>query len=145
MKLPTSLDALRPLIGHWHTRGTVFDDHGAVVGALAGTDTYAVLPGVPWIAHTVEVEMPDGHVSTYELIGGVHPDGGWNMYAFDDASDQPSVMRLTAEPDARLLLHGDGVRSWFSPTAGADHMEARWERRVGDAWVTWMELRFDRA
>lgn len=145
MNSTPSIDALRSLLGHWKTSGQVFGDNGEAVGEIAGTDTYQLLPGVPWIAHTVDVDMPDGHVATYELIGGAHPGGGWTMYAFDESSDRPDVMRLTPERDDLLLIHGDGVRSWLSPLAGDDHMQARWERWAGGEWVTWMTMRFDRS
>lgn len=138
------LEALRPLIGHWRTSGEVIGDKDDVVGQIAGTDTYELLPGIPWIAHLIDVDMPDGHVSGFELIGGAHPDGGWSMHAFD-ASSQPSAMRLTDEGVGLLLIHGEGVRSWLSTAAGEHHMEARWERLVGDEWRAWMNMRFDRA
>lgn len=44
----------------------------------------------------------------HELIGGVHPAGGWRMHAFDEA-DSPGSMRLTQEDSELLLLHGEGV------------------------------------
>jgi len=134
------MDALLPIIGRWNTSGQVVGQPGEIVG----TDTYELLPGIPWIAHTVDVQMPDGHVSSYELIGGAHPDGGWGMHSFDE-SHIPSLMRLTDEGSGVLLIHGNGVRSWLTLTAGPDHMVARWERLDGGEWVPWMQLRFDRA
>lgn len=141
----SDLSALQPLLGLWTTSGQVMGDAGEVVGQISGTDRYELLDGVGWIAHTADVEMPDGRVRVFELIGGAHPDGGWGMHAFDDAGDAPGLMRLTAEGDGQLLMQGDGLRSWLSPNAGVDHMEARWERLVDGDWTLWMTMRFDRA
>ena len=71
------------------------------------------------------------------------PAGGWQMHAFD-AADDPRLMRLTQEDPGLFLLHGDGVRSWFRPQPGEDHMTTLWEREVDGTWPRWTEMRFDR-
>lgn len=133
----TDLKALQPLLGNWKTSGEVIGE-----GRISGVDNYELLAGLPWILHTADVAMPDGHVRVYELIGGVHPRGGWSMHAFDESGQQPTLMQLTAEPDGQLLVSGDGVRSRL--TVGPDSMEALWERQVEGEWVLGMSMRFDR-
>ena len=53
-------------------------------------------------------------------------------------------MRLSQEDLDLLLLHGDGVRSWFHIRAGEDRMTTRWEREVDGSWLPWMDMRFER-
>ncbi|SOD93216.1 hypothetical protein [Blastococcus haudaquaticus] len=137
------LEPLTPVLGRWRTSGSVLDDAGEATASIAGTDVYALLPGGHWIAHDVDVRIGGERVVLHEVIGGVHGDGGWQMHAFDDA-EQPGVMRLTLEEPGVLLLHGDGVRSWFRVGVDGDHLTARWERLVDDRWLPWMDLRLDR-
>ena len=138
------LTPLHAILGHWRTSGQVLDERGELVVEISGSDTYALLPGGTWIAHEVDVAMGDGHRAlTHEVIGGEHPEGGWQMVAFDTAP-APSTMRLTLEEPGLLLLHGVGVRSWFRTDHGTDQMCARWERQVEGAWLSWMDLTFDR-
>ena len=66
------------------------------------------------------------------------------MHAFD-AADSPGVMRLSLEEPGLLLLRGNGVRSWLRIRAEEGNMTALWEREVGDSWLTWMKMRFQRA
>lgn len=143
--IPTQhLEPLAPLVGRWRTSGAVFDELGNTQKHLAGTDVYDWLPGGNWIAHDVDVTMGDQHVLVHELIGGVHPAGGWQMHAFD-AADSPGIMRLSLEEPGLLLLRGNGVRSWLRIRAEEGNMTALWEREVGDTWLTWMEMGFQRA
>lgn len=137
------LEPLTPIIGRWRTSGTVLDEEGTVVTEISGTDTYELLPGGHWIAHEVDVQMGDQRNLVHELIGGAHPDGGWQMHAFDEA-DSPGVMRLSQEEPDLLLLQGDEVRSWFRIRAGADRMTTLWEREVDGSWLSWMDMRFER-
>ena len=91
----------------------------------------------------VDVAIGDQPTLVHELIGGSHTRGGWQMHAFD-AADDPGLMRLTQEDPGLFLLHGDGVRSWFRPQPGEDHMTTLWEREVDGTWLRWTEMRFDR-
>lgn len=137
------LEPLLPILGEHRTSGTVHDESGAVTAEITGSDVYALLPGGHWIAHDVDVAMGDQPTTVHELIGGSHPDGGWQMHAFD-AAESPGLMRLTLEEPGLFLLHGDGVRSWFRPHAGDGFMTTRWEREVDGTWLPWMDMRFDR-
>lgn len=138
------LRPLEPLIGRWRSSGITLAEDGSVTGDIKGTDTYTWLPGGHWVVHEVDVMMGEEHTQVLELIGG-HDEasGGWQMHAFD-AADSPGKMSLTLHEPGVLLLQGDGVRSWFRPEAGPDHMTALWEREVNDQWVRWMRMRFDR-
>ena len=142
----THMAPLAPLIGHWRTSGTVHGPAGEVTAAISGTDVYRWLPGGWWIAHEVDVVIGDEHVLIHEVIGGREPGsgGGWQMHAFD-AADSPGVTSLVPQPDGRLLLSADGVRSWFDVHAGEDLMTTRWEREAArGGWELWMDMRFER-
>jgi hypothetical protein len=137
---------LRPLIGHWRTSGVVLGEGegGAETGTISGTDTYRWLPGGHWIVHEVDVLIGDERTQALELIGGRDEvTGGWQMHAFD-VGDDPGRMSLSVQDEGLLLLQGEGVRSWFRPTAGPDLMTTRWERDAGGTWLPWMDMRFVR-
>ena len=138
-----SLAPLAPIIGRWRTSGTVLDDAGNLTAEISGTDVYDWLPGGHWIAHEADVRMGDQRVLVHEVIGGLHPAGGWQMYAFE-ATSGPGVMRLSQEGPDLLLLQGDGLRSWFRIRAGAGRMTSRWERLVDARWQRWMDMQFER-
>lgn len=110
---------------------------------ISGIDAYDLLPGGHWIAHEVDVQLGDQRTLAHELIGGVHPAGGWQMHAFNEA-DSPGVMRLSQEEPDLLLLHGGGMRSWFRIRAGENLMTTLWEREVAGSWLPWMDMRFER-
>jgi hypothetical protein len=138
------LKPLEPIIGHWRSSGTILGDGGSVVGDISGTDVYTWLPGGHWVIHEVDVMMSEERIQALELIGGLdEASGGWQMHAFDVA-DSPGRMTLTLQEPGLLLLAGDGVRSWFRPEAGPDHMTTLWEREVDGQWIPWMRMRFDR-
>ena len=65
------------------------------------------------------------------------------MYVFDDEAT-PGLMRLSQEESDLMLLHGEGVRSWFRICDGKDTMSSRWERLGAGGWRPWMDMRFDR-
>lgn len=138
-----NLEPLLPIIGRWRTSGTVMDEQGTVMTTVSGTDTYRVLPGENWIAHDVDVTIGGDRTLAHELIGGVHPDGGWQMHSFDQ-QDGPSPMRLGQAGPGLLLLDGDGIRSWFRIRDGDGRMATRWEREVDRRWLPWMDMRFER-
>lgn len=138
------LAPLQPIIGRWRSSGVIVDGDGKVLGQITGSDTYTWLPGGQWIVHEVDVLMDQERVQTLDLIGGREEvSGGWHMIAFDTA-DQPGRMTLTVQEPGLLLLQGDGVRSWFRPQAGSDHMTTLWKREVDGRWLPWMDMRFDR-
>lgn len=134
---------LEPLIGSWRTTGTMLDEQGGQID-IEGTDVYKWHPSGHWIVHEVDVRIGSDQVSALELIGGRDAEPGWQMHAFE-ATDSPGLMRLTQDAPGRLLLQGDGVRSWLTAELGADHMKAQWERLDGMQWLRWMEMRFDRS
>lgn len=54
-------------------------------------------------------------------------------------------MRPTHEEPGVLLLHGDGIHSWFHISrAGEGLLTSRWEREVDGEWQQWMDMRFER-
>lgn len=74
-----ALTPLSPILGRWRTSGTVFDQDGNRHSDVVGTDSYWMLPDGHWIGHDVDVTI-DGHRTVaHELIGGMHPDGGYAL------------------------------------------------------------------
>ena len=57
---------------------------------------------------------------------------------------RPGLMRLSQKESDLMLLHGDGVRSWFRIRDGEDTMSSRWERLGAGGRRPWMDMRFDR-
>lgn len=56
-------------IGKWHTKGEIFDIHGAVVGKVDAIDTYEWLPGQYAMIHYADSNMGDDKIHAIEIIG----------------------------------------------------------------------------
>ena len=137
-----ALDGLRPLLGLWRTSGHVLERTGGREATIAGTDEYELMEGGRWVIHRVDVLMGDVRTVALELIGDPDGRGTFAMRAFD-ASGRYDEMRLAPAGEGVLLLRGDGVRSTLR-LAGADAMDALWERGAGGAWTPWMQMHFER-
>ena len=127
------LRAFQSLIGRWETSGSVFDDQGAAIETIAGTDEYAWMEGGHWVIHRIDVVIGDQHSRGLELIGDRDAaTGRFRMRAFD-AGGSFSTMTALPQADGSLLLEGGGARAVLGPAgAGRAFMTARWERQAGD-------------
>ncbi len=135
---------LEPLIAIWRTTGRVFDEHGAEVMRVDGTDAYEWMPGGHWIIHHIDVMMGDDRTRALEMIGDPSDDGSFVMRAFD-ASGAFDTMTLRAN-GREFHTQGDGVRNTLTVAPDGGAMAAVWERQRDDgSWVRWMELDFARA
>jgi hypothetical protein len=136
--------SLDPLIATWRTSGRVFDEHGAEVMRVDGTDAYEWMAGGRWVIHRVDVMMGTDRTQALEMIGDPPGDGSFVMRAFD-ASGAFDTMTLRVDGKA-FHTQGDGVRNTLTVAPDGGSMAAVWERRLDDgSWVRWMELDFARA
>ncbi|MGA9872133.1 MAG: hypothetical protein WBQ44_13450 [Rhodococcus sp. (in: high G+C Gram-positive bacteria)] len=102
-----ALTPLSPILGRWRTSGTVFDQDGNRHSDVVGTDSYWMLPDGHWIGHDVDVTI-DGHRTVaHELIGGMHPDGG---YALRQDRLTPPYSTEHRPDERRLGLHRNDCR-----------------------------------
>ena len=136
------LDHLRFILGRWRTTGSVLDESGNEVAAIAGSDAYELMHGGRWIIHRVDVLIGDQRTVALELIGQPDHGGRCRMRAFD-GSGAYDEMTLGQLPDGAWRLEGDGVRSTLR-AKDEQVMITLWERRYGDSWIDWMKMRFDR-
>ncbi|WP_030482678.1 hypothetical protein [Nocardioides aequoreus] len=142
--LADHLRPLLPLLGRWRTTGTVFDRQGDEAARIRGQDSWAPLPGGRWITHQSATRVGDRLVHVHQVIGGEHPDGGWQMLAFEEGS-MPELTRLSDAGDGVMQVLGPGTRATFQlPTRSHDPLLAHWERLVDGYWLPWLRVRYER-
>jgi hypothetical protein len=134
---------LEPIVANWRTSGRVFDEAGAEIMRISGTDEYEWMPGRRWVIHRVDVMMGDDRTRALEMIGDPGPDGAFTMRAFD-ASGAFDTMTLRADGRAFHTV-GDGVRNTLTVAEDGRSMAAVWERQTeAGPWVRWMGLELER-
>ncbi len=142
--LAEHLGPLRPLLGRWRTSGTVFDRRGEEAARIRGHDTWTALPGGRWITHQSATRVGDRLVHVHQVIGGEHPDGGWQVLAFEEGT-MPELTRLVDVGDGVVQVLGHGTRATFRLPAGPQEaLAAHWERLVDGYWLPWLRVRYER-
>jgi hypothetical protein len=141
--LSEHLEPLRPLLGAWTSSGTLLRGPDDAPAAFAGHDVWAVLPGGRWLSHHWEATVGTRVHHLHQVIGGTHPEGGWQLLAFEDAP-VPELTRLSQEGPRTLVVHGDGLRASHElpDPEGPPEMHAHWERTFEGRWTTWLRLRY---
>ncbi|WP_030482677.1 hypothetical protein [Nocardioides aequoreus] len=138
------LTPLRPLLGLWRTTGTVHGPRGARSARLGGHDSWTALPGGRWIAHQSATTTSGVPNYLHEVVGGSHPDGGWQMLVFDEGL-LPELTRVSLDGPHHVVVEGEGTRGVFDLRLAAEGvMTAHWEREVDGARVRWLDLHFHR-
>jgi hypothetical protein len=131
---------LDALIGVWRSEGETVD--GARV---AGTDTYAWLPGGFFVLHTVAVRLGADAVDVLEVIGFDPAAGRYPTTVFDGRRGTTAAYQMATADGATWTITGDAERTTLVVAAGGATMEARWERRdEAGSWGPWMTMRFRR-
>lgn len=135
---------LRPLLGLWRTTGTVHGRSGTRSARLSGHDSWTALPGGRWIAHQSATTTSGVPNYLHEIVGGRHPDGGWQMLVFDEGL-LPELTRVSLDGPRLVVVEGEGTRGVFDlGRAEQGVVTATWEREVDGAPVPWLELVFRR-
>ena len=142
--LVAHLAALRQLLGMWRTTGTVHGRRGVRSAELGGHDSWTALPGGRWIAHQSATTTAGVPNYLHEIIGGRHPDGGWQMLVFDEGL-LPELTRVSLEGPDTILVTGIATHGRFDLSqADAGVVTAHWERDVDGESVPWLDLTFRR-
>lgn len=130
---------LEPFVGRWETRGEVLATASAPASAFAGTDTYEWLPGGFHLLHRVDVRMGGERVRSLEVIGWDARRGVYVARSYGHRGDEEVVDAVLA--DGTWTFTGDAAR--FSGRFGENdtRLSGRWERREGNEWIPWMDVR----
>lgn len=134
---------LAPFVGRWQTAGRVLADASSPEMEIAGTDSYEWLPGGFFLLHRVDVRIGGERVQALEVMGW---DAGRQVYvarSYDDRGNE-EVMHGTLR-DGTWTLLGDASRFTGGFGEGGGTLAGRWERREGDRWLPWMEVRLRKA
>lgn len=132
-------EALATLVGRWRTAGRVLAGPSTPEQEIAGIDTYEWLPGGFFLLHRVDVLIGGERVQALEVIGWDAERDAYFAHAYDDRGGR-EVMRA-AFRDGTWTFLGDASRFTGSFGEGGATLAGRWERREGDEWVPWMEVR----
>lgn len=128
---------LAPFAGRWRTAGEVLATDSSPALEIAGTDEYEWLPGGWFLLHRVDVRIGGERVQALEVIGW---DGAsYFMRAFDSQGNVGEMQATVLE--GVWTFQGDAER--FTGGFGEDGrtLSGRWERREGDRWLPWMDVR----
>lgn len=137
------LERLAPFVGRWETRGEVLASPSAPAMAFAGTDTYEWLPGGFFLLHRVDVQMGEERVQALEVIGWNADRGAYVARSFDHRGGE-EVMHATLL-DGAWTFTGDASRFTGRFDERGTTLSGRWERRAGEQWLPWMEVRLRKA
>jgi hypothetical protein len=134
--------ALAPFIGRWRTSGQVLASGSAPSLEIAGIDEYEWLPGGFFLLHRVDVRMGGDRVQALEIIGWDAEGGAYFMRSFDSQGGT-AEMQATLH-DGTWTFQGDAERFTGGFGDGGGTLSGRWERREGDGWMPWMDVRLSK-
>lgn len=113
---------LAPFVGRWKTAGEV----------LAGPSSFFLL-------HRVDVRIGGERVQVLEVIGWDAERGSYFMRSFD--SQGGAGVMEASERDGVWSFAGDAERFTGGFGDSGRTLSGRWERREGDRWIPWMDVR----
>ncbi|HEX6371876.1 MAG TPA: DUF1579 family protein [Longimicrobium sp.] len=135
--------ALAPFVGRWRTAGRVLESGSGPALEIAGVDEYEWLPGGFFLLHRVDVRMGGERAQALEIIGYDAGRRGYFMRSFDDQGNA-GEMQARVSDDGTWTFEGDAERFRGGFGDGGDTLSGRWERREGDRWLPWMDVRLTR-
>jgi hypothetical protein len=136
-------EALAPFVGRWRTAGEVLASGSTPALEIAGVDEYEWLPGGFFLLHRVDVRIGGEPVQALEIIGWDSERESYFMRSFDSQGNT-GEMRARVDDAGTWRFEGDAER--FTGTFGEDGgtLSGRWERREGDGWLPWMDVRLSK-
>lgn len=131
--------ALAPFVGRWSTAGQVLASGSTPALEIVGIDEYEWLPGGFFLLHRVDVRIGGERVQALEIIG---PDAGRGTYFMRSFDSQGGTAQMQATVrDGTWTFAGDAERFTGAFSDGGGTLSGRWERRDGDDWLPWMDIR----
>lgn len=141
---PTAAHAmLGALEGHWRTEGRTVAAKDASSIQIAGTDTYAWLPGGFFMIHHADVRMGQDEAKTLEVIGYDVATNTYHTHFFDNLGHTGSY-QATVHQDV-WTFEGVTDRATLTISNQGNTMKADWERTDdGVHWQDWMHITLTR-
>ena len=130
---------LAPFVGRSKTAGQVLASDSGPGFPFAGTDTYEWVPGGFFLLHRVDVDMGGERVQALEIIGWDAERGTYPMRSFDSQGNTGEMQ--AAVRDGTWTFQGDAERFTGAFSDGGATLSGRWERREGERWLPWMDVR----
>lgn len=131
--------ALAPFVGRWNTAGKVLASGSTPALEIVGIDEYEWLPGGFFLLHRVDVRMGGERVQALEIIGPDAGPGTYFMRSFDSQGGTAEMQAILH--DGTWTFQGDAERFAGAFSEGGDTLSGRWERREGEQWLPWMDVR----
>jgi hypothetical protein len=132
--------ALTPFVGRWRTAGQVLASESAPALEIAGVDEYEWLHGGFFLLHRVDVRIGGAPARALEIIGYDAERGTYFMRSFDDQGNA-GEMQASVGDDGTWRFTGDTERFAGAFGDGGATLSGRWERREGERWLPWMDVR----
>lgn len=137
-------ERLAPFAGRWKTAGQVLASDAGPALEIAGTDEYEWMPGGFFLLHRVDVRIGGERVQALEIIGWDAGRGRYFMRSFDSQGGT-GEMRASVDGDGTWTFSGETERFTGTFSDGGDTLSGRWERREGERWLPWMDVRLAKA
>jgi hypothetical protein len=137
-------ERLAAFAGRWRTAGQVLASASTPALEIAGTDEYEWMPGGFFLLHRVDIHIGGERVQALEIIGWDAERGSYFMRSFDSQGGT-AEMRASIGDDGTWKFTGDAERFTGGFGDGGETMSGRWERREGDQWLPWMDVRLAKA
>lgn len=134
---------LAPFVGRWNTAGQVLAGDSGPGFPFAGTDTYEWVPGGFFLLHRVDVRMGGDHVQALEIIGWDAEREVYLMRSYDSQGNTGQMQAVVR--DGTWTFQGDAERFTGAFSHDGATLSGRWERREGERWLPWMDVRLTKA
>lgn len=138
-EMKSALKRLDAFVGTWKTEGEIKATQTTPVIPIQGTDSYEWLPGGWFLLHRVDVRMGDEQIDSVEIIGYDPSTGKYPMHYFGHQGST-GVMHASVEENTWKFI-GETERFTGSINEYGDIITGKWERRDGDDWVDWMDIK----
>jgi hypothetical protein len=136
-------ERLASFVGRWKTAGQVLASGSAPALEIAGIDEYEWMPGGFFLLHRVDVRIGGERVQALEIIGWDAKRGRYFMRSFD--SQGGTAEMHASVRDGTWTFDGDAERFTGAFSDGGETLSGRWERRDGERWLPWMDVRLKKA
>lgn len=144
MNLKDKLIPLHKLVGKWNTTGSLYQEDGSPSIPVAGTDTYAWLPGEHFLLHTADVTIGGEREQTHEVIGYEPGRDCFFTHFFNSNGESGTMIIMIREP--LWVIQGATLRFTGGFLDQQETFSGVWEQlKEGEGWVHFMEIKLEKA
>ncbi len=138
-------EILNVFAGKWTIDGKTSPKSNEPALKFTGTTEYTWLPGGFFLKHELDAYFGNDKVDALEMIGPFDPQSkSYPMRSFDNQGNY-TTMEARVDEDGIWTLSGETQRAVMTPAYDKSAIDISWEKRDGDTWAKWMEVKFIRA